>query len=130
MHSQSLTMEEPVARLDGRGRGLMHGGLGQDLQIVGDHAPADPSFHPVGAMIPAAIQFVAPFQPTDPTLDAGAPVVATPEPPLLLIRQPFGRLGPRLGPHHPLDAPPSGLALVRGGMETAIPGQQPGRVLE
>ena len=51
--------------------------------------PADPAFHTIGAMIGAAIQLVAPFQPTDPALDARAPVVATPEPPLLLMCPPW-----------------------------------------
>jgi hypothetical protein len=126
MHSQPLTMDETMARLDDLTRGLMHGCLGHHPQIVGDHAPADPAFHPGGAMIPAAIQLMAPLQPTDPPLDARAPVVATPEPALLLMCQPFARLGSWLGQDHLLDAARSGIPLVRGGVETTIPGQQPG----
>jgi hypothetical protein len=130
MHSQHLIMDETMARLDDLIRGLMHGGLGNHPQIVGDHAPADLAFHAVRAMIAAAIRLVAPFQPTDPALDARAPDVTTPEPSLLLMCHPCGRLGPRLGQYHLRDAARDGIPLVRGGVETTSLGQQPGRVLE
>jgi hypothetical protein len=77
----------------------------------------------------APTQLGAPFQPTDPAFDTRAPVVATPEPSLLLMRYPFGRLGPRLGQHHLLDAAPGSIPLVRGGVDTAIPSQQLGWAL-
>lgn len=130
VHSQRFTMDETLARMERFPRWFMGRRLGDPPQIVGDHAPADPAFPSVGTMIPAAIQLVAPFQPTDPALDARAPVVATPEPALLLMRHPFGRLGPWLGQHPLLDAARGRLPLVRGGGETAIPGQQPGWTLE
>ena len=81
-------------------------------------------------MIPAAIQLVAPFQPTVPAHNARAPVVATLEPSLLLMRPLFGRLGPRFGQHHQLDATRGSMPLVHGGMDTAIQGKQPGWALE
>src|SRR5918994_7174517 len=101
--SDVITTGEPMARMDGRPLWLMDRGVGNHPQIVGDQPPADPAFHACGAVIPAAIQLMAPFQPTDPPLDARAPVVASPEPPLLLMRQSFGRLGSRLGQDHLLD---------------------------
>src|SRR5262245_55183361 len=76
-------------------------------------------------MIPAAIQLMVPFQPTDPALDARAPVVATPAPALLLMRHPSSQLGTRLGPHHRRAPLRGGIPRVRGGVDTAIPGPQP-----
>jgi hypothetical protein len=43
---------------------------------------------------------------------------------------PCGRLSPRLGQYHLRDAACDGIPLVHGGVETAILGQQPGRVVE
>src|SRR5215475_11929389 len=108
-YSQPRTTDETGARLDGLTHGLMGRSLGNHPQIVGEHTPAHPAFHAGGAVIAAAIQLVAPFQPTDPALDARAPVVAMLEPPLLLMSYPFGRCCPRLGPHHLLDAIQGGI---------------------
>jgi hypothetical protein len=126
MQSKRFTMDETIAQMDNLIRRLMSRGLGDHPQIVGDSPPADPAFHAVGAMIPAAIQLVAPFQPTDPAFDARAPVVAMPDPSLLLMRHSFGRLGPRLGQHHLLDAAHGSIPLVRAGVDTAIPSKQLG----
>jgi hypothetical protein len=126
MHSKRFRMDETIAQVDNLIRRLMSCGLGDYSQFVGDSPPADPAFHTVGAMIPAAIQLVAPFQPTDPAFDARASVVTTPEASLLLMRHSFGRLGPRLGQHHLLDAARGSIPLVRGGVDTAIPSKQLG----
>src|SRR5262245_24354265 len=96
MHSQRLTTNETMALLDALIRGFMHRGMGNHPQMVGEHAPADPACHPLGAMIAAPIQFMTAFQSTDPALDARAPVVTMPEPALRLMRHPCGRLGTRL----------------------------------
>src|SRR6266508_3219625 len=66
--------------------------LSNHPQIVGDHTPTNPAFHPVIAVIAAARQAVAPFQPTDPAFDPRPPIAPTPEPALPLVRDPFGRL--------------------------------------
>src|SRR6266508_3479259 len=47
--------------------------LGDHPQIVGDHAPADPAFHPVVAMIPTAFQAIAAFEHADAPLNARPP---------------------------------------------------------
>ena len=79
-------------------------------------------------MRPAAIQLVAPYEPTDPALNARAPVVAMLEPALLLMRRPFGRLGPRLGPHHLLDAMCGSIPRIRGGRDGFTLQKAPGRL--
>ena len=51
--------------------------LGDLEQIVGDHTSADPAFHPIIAMIPAAFQAIAAFEPTDAPLNACPPTAPT-----------------------------------------------------
>src|SRR5919109_3431217 len=127
---QCLTTYETMARMDSITRWLRGCCLGNDPQIVRDHAPADPAFHPSGAVIAAAVQFLAPFQPTDPALNPRTPVVALPEPPLLLMRNAFRRFGSWLGQHHLLDPVRGGIPLVRSGVDPAICSEQAGRALE
>jgi hypothetical protein len=129
MHSQRLTTHATMALLDALMHGLRRRGVGNHPQIVREHAPADPAFHTIGAMRAPPLQFLAAFQATDPALDARAPVVTMPEPALLRMRHPFGRLGTRLGPYHRRGAGRGGIALVRGGVDPAIPGQPPGWAL-
>src|SRR6266498_4297362 len=45
---------------------LRHRRLGDLVQIMGDYAPTDPTFHPILAVVATASEAVAPFQPTDP----------------------------------------------------------------
>jgi hypothetical protein len=115
-----------MARMDDRTRWVMDRSLGHHPQMVGDHPPADPTFHALWAMIPATIQPMAPFKSTDPALDARAPVVATSEPAWLLMGDPRGRFCPGLGQDHRLDAVQGGIPLVRGGIDASIPREQAG----
>src|SRR5262249_47868580 len=91
MHSPCHTMYEPMARLARVTRWLRGCCLGNDPQIMGEYAPADPPFHTRSTMIAAAVQFMPAFQATDPPLQPCTPVMAAPEPSLLLMCDPFGR---------------------------------------
>src|SRR6266542_5249083 len=97
MHVQHLTMSESITRLDGFHRRFVGRRLSDHPQIVGEHAPAHPAFPPGGAVRPAAVQLVAPFQPADAAFNAGPPVATTPEPPLLRMGKALGRLHSGLG---------------------------------
>ena len=123
MYFRRLTIHESVTWLNGSTRWLVGRRLGDHPQIVGNDAPAHPAFHPRGAVIAAAVQLMTPFQPTDATFDARAPIPPAPEPGLLLMRDPLGRLRPGLGQHHLLDPVRDGILLVRGGMDAPIPSQ-------
>src|SRR5215831_10728451 len=73
---------------------------------------------------------MASLQSADAAFDPRAPAVATPEPPLPLMRHSFGRLGSWLGQHHLLDPVRGGIPLVRGGVDPTIPHQQAGWMFE
>jgi hypothetical protein len=128
--SDVSTTDDPMTRMDGRPLWFMDRGVGHHPQIVGDHPPADPAFHTAWAMISAAIQLMAPCQPTDPPLEARAPVMAAPTPPWLLMRQSCGRLGSRLGQDHRRDPVCGGISLMRRGVDPAGPREQAGRALD
>src|SRR5882724_2049831 len=104
--------------------------VGNHPQIGGDCPPADSTFHTLGAMIPTTTQPMAPFESTDPALDARAPVVALSEPALRPMGYPRGRFCPGRGQDHLLDTVPGGIALVRGGIDASIPREQAGWMCE
>src|SRR3954447_8784659 len=83
--------------------GLVGHRLGNHPQIVGDQTPANPAFHPIVAVITAASQAVAPFEPADTPFDPSSPVSATLEPALPFVYQPRHRLGAWFGQHDLLD---------------------------
>src|SRR6266545_4033111 len=88
--------------------------LSNHAQIVGDHTPTDPAFHTVVAVIAAALQAMATFQPTDPPFDPRPPVAPAPEPALPLVRDPLRWLGTRVRQHDLLDSLRPRVAFVRG----------------
>src|SRR5712692_3398524 len=122
---QYLTIYRGVTYLWGPPCWLGSRRLGDHPQIVGNHAPAHPAFHPGGAMIAASIELVAPSEATDPARDTRAPVVPPPKPPLLLMGHAFGRLCPGLGQYHLCDSVRGGILLVRGRRNAPISGEQP-----
>src|SRR4030095_3875074 len=122
---QYLTVYRIVTHLWGLPCWLGRRRLGDHPQIVVYHAPAHPAFHPGSAGIAAPIQLVASFQAADAALNARTPVVTPPEPPLLLMGHPCGRLGPGLGKYRLFDPVRGGILLVRGRMNAPISGEQP-----
>jgi len=111
-------------------RSILRRRLGDLVQIVGDHAPADPTLHPIVAMIATAVQTVAPFQATYPPFDPCPPVPATPEPPLPFVCQTRRRLRARFGQHHLLDPVFLCIPFAPRRVGAAIPGQQVRRLVE
>lgn len=71
--------------------------LGDLAQILRDAPQPDPALHPRIAVVATAFQAVPPFQPTDPALNPRPPIAPGPEPLLLFVGDPFGRLLARLG---------------------------------
>src|SRR5262245_35652744 len=78
--------------------------LGDHPQIVGDHAPADPTRHPLIAVIATAIQPMPPFQPADASFDTCPPIPTAAEPALPLVCQSCWRFAPWSWKNHPRDA--------------------------
>ncbi len=77
---------------------------GDHPQIMGDHAPADPPFHPRIAVIPTPLQPLPPLQPADAPFDPRPPAPPSPDPGLPLLGVPRLRLRARLGQHDLFDA--------------------------
>src|SRR6266480_1306932 len=71
--------------------------LGDHPQIVGDHAPADPAFHPNIPMVVAAVKPMPPLELADPPFNARAPVTPAPEPALAFMGHPRRWLPTRSG---------------------------------
>ena len=130
MPLHSLTIDRGISHLPGLPGRLDRRRLGDHPQVVGDHAPAHPAFHPGSAVIAAPIQLVAPFQAADAPFNARSPIPPPSEPALLFVGDPFARFGSGLGQHHVLDAVCRGIPLVGGGVDPAIPCEQAGRTLE
>src|SRR6266542_547434 len=82
----------------------INGRLGDDAQVVGDNAPADPALHAVIAVVATAGELVPTFQPTDPSFDAGPPITTTLKPLLPLVRLACCRRATALWQHHSSDA--------------------------
>src|SRR6266498_5227355 len=108
----------------------INGRLGDDAQVVGDNAPADPALHAVIAVVATAVQLVPTFQPTDPSFDAGPPITTTLKPLLPRVRLARGGLPPGLGQHDTTYATLFGGLLIRWGCNFAIGHQQVWRASE
>ena len=76
LHWRSCRLTYLAGGLLGLAGGPLDLMLGNRTQIMGNHAPADPALHPLVAVVAAASQSVAPFEPTDPPFDPRAPVAA------------------------------------------------------
>ena len=100
--------------------------LGEPVQIRGDHAQPNPAFHAGAPVIATAIQPVAPFEPTDPPCNPGTPGAPGPQPVLLLVSAPCGRLLAGLGQPHLRDAALLSIAFVGGSIQPPVTGQQVG----
>lgn len=100
------------------------------MEIVRDHAPANPALCAIEAMIPAARQPVAPLQNADASLTSGPPSQAAAKPPLMLYLSLRRRWPPRRRHTDLLD--PGGFCRVSflPGPEACIGGDQAGRSSE
>ena len=98
----------------------VNGRLGDGVQVVGDHAPPHPALHPILTMVTTTVQLMPPFQPTDPSFNAGPPVTSTPKPPLAFVRLARGSFVARFRQHNPANAALLGDPLIRWGRDLAI----------
>jgi hypothetical protein len=130
MSLHSLTIERGGSHLPGLPGRLDRRRLGDHPQIVGNHAPAYPPFHPGSPVIAAPSQLVAPFQAAAAPCKARSPIASPSEPALLFVGEPLARFGSGLGQHHVLDAVGRRIPLVGDGVAPAIPCEQAGRPLE
>jgi|GEM_PF-4150759 len=78
----------------GRGSG---GRAGDHPQVVGEQAEADPALHAGIAVVAAAVQLVASFEPADPSFNSSSPVPSGDKLVLTLMGYAFGRLFARFG---------------------------------
>src|SRR5215831_3209491 len=125
MHFRDFATHNSITRIEEHDHCSVGDRLGNGTQIVGDDAPAHPAFHPVVAMVEAAVELMPPFQPADAPFNASAPIAPAPKPALLLMGDALGRFRSRLRQHYLLDAMQGGIPLVRGGVDPAIAREQP-----
>src|SRR5436853_5937795 len=92
------------------------------VQIVGNDAPADPAFHPIRAVVAAAVEPMPALEPADAAFDAGAPIAATPEPTLALVCHPRRALAARPRQHHLFDPTLLRSLFIRRRRQFAITG--------
>ena len=82
------------------------------LQIVGDHAPADPTLEAIFAVIETTIEIIAAFEHQDATFDTGMPLARSAEPGLFLTLATLLRFLARFRKHNPLDPSAFGFSFI------------------
>ena len=74
------------------------------MQVVGNHAEADPPLHSAVALVETSSEAVSPLKDTDAALTTGPPFLSLLEPPFLLFPLAFGALCIAARDADPLDA--------------------------
>jgi len=93
-------------------------------KVIGDHAQADPPFHPGVAPVEAAPKTVPSLEDADATLTSGPPLLSLFEPALLLFAFAVGAFRGATWNAHPLDSPVMRRSFVLGRVERGIAGHQ------
>ena len=103
-------------------------GCANFLQVVGDHAPNDPTLETNFAVIETTVQIIATFENRDTPFDTGVPSANSAEPGLFLSLATLLRFLAGFGKHNSLDTSALGFSFIVG-RENAAVGTSLGRWL-
>ena len=96
------------------------------VQIVGDHAQADPSLHSAISPVEAAPKTMSALQNTDASLTTGSPFLSGFEPALLLLALSLGAFCVATRDTYALDASVMRRSFVLSGVECGVARHQAG----